>query len=39
MADNFAASVTGLLNMVPPEDVPDFGFSEFFAERLFRETV
>jgi 2-polyprenyl-6-methoxyphenol hydroxylase-like FAD-dependent oxidoreductase len=39
MAENFAASVTGLLNMVPPEDVPDFGFSEFFAERLFRETV
>lgn len=39
MADNFAAQVTGLLNMVPPEDVPDFGFSEFFAERLFRETV
>ncbi|MFI9008202.1 FAD-dependent oxidoreductase [Actinosynnema sp. NPDC053489] len=37
MAENFAASVTGLLNMVPPEDVPDFGFSEFFAERLFRE--
>ncbi|HEX7301430.1 FAD-dependent oxidoreductase [Lentzea sp.] len=37
MADNFAASVTGLLNMVPPEDVPEFGFSEFFAERLFRE--
>lgn len=39
MADNFAASVTGLLNMVAPEDVPEFGFSEFFAERLFRETV
>ncbi|MBB5802524.1 flavin-dependent dehydrogenase [Saccharothrix ecbatanensis] len=39
MNDNFAAQVTGLLNMVSPEDVPDFGFSEFFAERLFRETV
>ncbi|MFC5286842.1 FAD-dependent oxidoreductase [Actinokineospora guangxiensis] len=39
MADNFAAQVTGLLNMVPPEEVPDFGFSEFFAERLFREKV
>lgn len=39
MAENFAAQVTGLLNMVPPEEVPDFGFSEFFAERLFRERV
>ncbi|GGS16442.1 FAD-dependent oxidoreductase [Actinokineospora fastidiosa] len=39
MAENFAAQVTGLLNMVPPEDVPEFGFSEFFAERLFRERV
>ncbi|MEU8265861.1 FAD-dependent oxidoreductase [Sphaerisporangium sp. NPDC049002] len=39
MAKNFAAQVTGLLNMVAPEDVPEFGFSEFFAERLFRETA
>ena len=39
MAENFAAQVTGLLNMVPPEEVPEFGFSEFFAERLFRERV
>ncbi|QYC42708.1 hypothetical protein Nocox_25535 [Nonomuraea coxensis DSM 45129] len=39
MARNFAAQVTGLLNMVAPEDVPEFGFSEFFAERLFRETA
>ncbi|WP_277209530.1 FAD-dependent oxidoreductase [Isoptericola croceus] len=39
MEENFAASVTGLLNMVAPENVPDFGFSEFFAERLFRERV
>lgn len=39
MAKNFAAQVTGLLNMVAPEDVPEFGFSEFFAERLFRESA
>lgn len=39
MARNFAAQVTGLLNMVAPEEVPEFGFSEFFAERLFRETA
>ncbi|WP_016700942.1 NAD(P)/FAD-dependent oxidoreductase, partial [Actinoalloteichus spitiensis] len=39
MAENDALQVTGLLNMVPPEDVPEFGFSEFFAERLLRETV
>lgn len=39
MAKNFAAQVTGLLNMVAPEEVPEFGFSEFFAERLFRETA
>ncbi|MFI9552516.1 NAD(P)/FAD-dependent oxidoreductase [Nonomuraea endophytica] len=39
MAKNFAAQVTGLLNMVAPEEVPEFGFSEFFAERLFRESA
>ncbi|MET8050056.1 MULTISPECIES: FAD-dependent oxidoreductase [unclassified Streptosporangium] len=39
MSQNVALQVTGLLNMVPPEDVPEFGFSEFFAERLFRETA
>ena len=39
MAENDALQVTGLLNMVPPEQVPEFGFSEFFAERLLRETV
>ncbi|KMS90424.1 FAD-dependent oxidoreductase [Prauserella rugosa] len=39
MDENSAAQVLGLLNMVPPEEVPEFGFSEFFVERLFRETV
>ncbi|WP_277681980.1 FAD-dependent oxidoreductase [Saccharomonospora azurea] len=39
MAEKPAAQVLGLLNMVPPEQVPEFGFSEFFAERLFRETA
>ncbi|MFY1699584.1 NAD(P)/FAD-dependent oxidoreductase [Solwaraspora sp. WMMA2101] len=39
MTRNDALQVTGLLNMVPPEQVPDFGFSEFFVERLLRETV
>ena len=39
MAENDALQVTGLLNMVPPEQVPEFGFSEFFAERLLRETA
>ncbi|MFI0424810.1 NAD(P)/FAD-dependent oxidoreductase [Spongiactinospora sp. 9N601] len=38
-ARHFGAQVTGLLNLVAPEDVPDFGFSEFFAERLFRESA
>ncbi|APU13224.1 MULTISPECIES: NAD(P)/FAD-dependent oxidoreductase [Actinoalloteichus] len=39
MTENDAFQVTGLLNMVGPENVPEFGFSEFFAERLLRETV
>lgn len=38
-ARHLGAQVTGLLNLVAPEDVPDFGFSEFFAERLFRESA
>ena len=37
MRENDAYQVTGLLNMIAPEQVPDFGFSEFFAERLFQE--
>lgn len=38
MDQNEAYQVTGLLNMIAPELVPDFGFSEFFTERLLLET-
>lgn len=38
MSENDAYQVTGLLNMIAPELVPDFGFSEFFTERLLLET-
>lgn len=34
MAANPAMAVMGLLSMTPPESVPDFGFNEFFVERL-----
>lgn len=34
MTDNAAMQVLGLLSMLPHEQVPEFGFSEFFADRL-----
>ncbi len=34
MADNPALQVISQLSMIPHEDVPEFGFNEFFAERL-----
>jgi menaquinone-9 beta-reductase len=34
MNDNPAMQVISLLSMVPHEQIPEFGFNEFFAERL-----
>jgi 2-polyprenyl-6-methoxyphenol hydroxylase-like FAD-dependent oxidoreductase len=34
MAANPAMAVMGLLSMTPPETVPEFGFHEFFVDRL-----